>query len=96
MQMPEDIIMMFRLYVSPQHQRRGVGEFRLKNVSEHFPGAKKLRLDIEVMNSKGKSFCQKHGFEEIEREKVKIGDEVMEVIWMEKQLRTIKQKAPVK
>src|SRR5215211_2850269 len=38
--MPEDTIVMFRLYVSPQHQRNGIGELLLKNVIEHFSRCK--------------------------------------------------------
>lgn len=84
--MPEDTIVMFRLYVSPQHQRKGIGELLLKNVIEHFLGAKKIQLHVEVMNPKGQSFYKKYGFKEMKREEEKVTDEVIEVILMEKQL----------
>jgi ribosomal protein S18 acetylase RimI-like enzyme len=84
--MPEDTIMMFRLYVSPQHQRKGIGELLLKNVIGHFQGAKKIQLHVEVMNLKGQSFYKKHGFKEMKREQDKVVNEVIEVILMEKQL----------
>ena len=84
--MPEDTIVMFRLYVSPQYQRKGIGALLLKNVIEHFQGAKKIQLHVEVMNPKAQWFYKKHGFKEIKREQEKIGNEVLELILMEKQL----------
>jgi ribosomal protein S18 acetylase RimI-like enzyme len=85
-QMPEDSIVMFRLYISPQHQRKGIGELLLKHVIEHFQGAKKIQLHVEGMNPKGQSFYRKHGFKEIKREEEKVVNEVIELILMEKQL----------
>jgi ribosomal protein S18 acetylase RimI-like enzyme len=84
--MTEDTITMFRLYVSPPHQRTGIGELLLKNVIEHFQGAKKIQLYGEAMNPKGQSFYKKHGFREIKREEEKLGSDVIELVLMEKQL----------
>lgn len=84
--MPEDTIMMFRLYVAPRHQRKGIGGLLLNKVIEHFQGAKKIQLHVEAMNPKGQSFYKKHGFVELKRGEEKIGNEVIEVIVMEKQL----------
>jgi ribosomal protein S18 acetylase RimI-like enzyme len=82
----EDTIMMFRLYVSPQHQRKGIGDLLLNNVIEHFQGATKIQLSVEAMNPKGQSFYKKQAFKEIKRAEEKIGNEVIEVIVMEKAL----------
>jgi ribosomal protein S18 acetylase RimI-like enzyme len=84
--MREDSIMMFRLYVSPQHQRKGIGDLLLKNVIEHFQGAKKIQLHVEAMNPKGQAFYKKQGFKEMKRAEEKVGNEILEVILMEKQL----------
>lgn len=84
--MPEDTIVMFRLYVSPQHQRKGIGDLLLKNVIEHFQAAKKIQLHVEVMNPKGQSFYKKHGFKEMKREEEKVVNERIEIILMEKTL----------
>jgi len=84
--MPEATIRLFRLYVSPQHQRQGIGALLLNHVIEHFQGAKQIQLHVEVMNPKGQSFYQKHGFKEIKREQEKIVNQVLELILMEKQL----------
>lgn len=84
--MPEDTIVMFRLYVSPQHQRKGTGELLLRDVVAHFQGAKKIQLHVEVMNPKGQLFYMKQGFKEIKRAEEKVVNEVIELILMEKQL----------
>ena len=84
--MPEDTIVMFRLYVSPRHQRKGIGALLLNNVIEHFQGAKKIQLHVEVMNPKGLSFYKKQGFVELKREEENVGNEVIEVFLMEKPL----------
>jgi ribosomal protein S18 acetylase RimI-like enzyme len=85
-QMPEDTIVMFRLYVFPQHQRKGIGDLLLNNVIEHFQGAKKIQLYVELMNPKGQSFYKKQGFKEMKRAEEKVVNEVIELILMEKQL----------
>jgi ribosomal protein S18 acetylase RimI-like enzyme len=84
--MREDTITMFRLYVSPQHQRKGIGDLLLKNVIEHFDGAKKIQLYVEVMNPKGQAFYKKQGFKEIKRAEEEVVNEVIAVILMEKDL----------
>jgi ribosomal protein S18 acetylase RimI-like enzyme len=84
--MPEATIRMFRLYVSPPHQRKGIGELLLNHVIEHFQEAKQIQLHVEVMNPKGQAFYQKHGFTELKREQEKIANQVLELILMEKQL----------
>lgn len=85
-QLTDDVIMMYRLYISPHHQRKGIGQLLLDHVIEHFPDAKKIQLHVEVMNLKGKSFYEKNAFEEILRKEETVGNEVLEVILMEKTL----------
>lgn len=84
--MPEDVIVIFRIYVLPQHQRKGIGEALINDVIKHFPKAKKVQLHVEEMNSKGQAFYKKHGFKEIKREQEKVVNEIIEQILMEKEL----------
>ncbi len=84
--MPEDTIVMFRLYVSPQHQHKGIGTILLEDVINHFSEAKKIQLHVEELNPKGQSFYKKHGFKEIKREQEKVVNEIIEQILMEKKL----------
>jgi ribosomal protein S18 acetylase RimI-like enzyme len=73
-----------RLYVDPVQQRKGIGEKLLQSVISNFPENKKLRLHVEEMNQKGKSFYAKHGFTEVMREQGKIGTTVIDQIVLEK------------
>src|SRR5688572_6737358 len=57
----KDTIMVFRLYVHPHFQRRGIGSDLLKTTLLAFPDAKKLRLEVEEENKKGLSFYRKQG-----------------------------------
>ena len=79
-----DVIVLFRLYVYPEHQRKGVGELLLNNIIEHFKRAKKIQLHAEEFNQKGIPFYKKHGFEEIKREVGTVGGQELNQILMEK------------
>ncbi len=82
----EGMIVMFRLYVHPDHQRKGIGERLLGEVIQHFLDKEKVQLHVEVLNQKGQSFYKKHGFKELKREEEKVVNEVIEQILMEKEL----------
>ncbi len=82
----DDAVVVDRLYVSPPHQRKGIGSKLLEESIRSFPGTKKLHLEVEEQNVKGLSFYRKHGFREMGRKEQKLEDEVLMVIEMEKQL----------
>ena len=81
-----ETIFLFRLYVSPQYQRKGVGRLLLDSVIDHYPEANKIQLHVEVLNPKGKAFYAKQGFKEVKREQEKIANEVIDQLLMEKAL----------
>ena len=56
------VLFLFRLYVLPVWQRRGVGARLLGAVVERHPGAARMRLDVEAENAKGVAFYRRHGF----------------------------------
>ena len=56
------VLVLFRLYVLPVWQRRGVGARLLGAVVERHPGAARMRLDVEAENVKGAAFYRRHGF----------------------------------
>ncbi|MBI5614215.1 GNAT family N-acetyltransferase [Candidatus Gottesmanbacteria bacterium] len=82
----EDVIVLFRLYVYPQHQRKGIGELLINNVIRHFPKAKKIQLHVDLKNEKGQAFYKKQGFKEMKRESEKVANEVIDQILMVKEL----------
>ena len=82
----DDTVVVDRLYVSPQYQRKGIGSKLLEESIIAFPGTRRLRLEVEEQNEKGLSFYRKQGFKEISRKEERVEDETLEVIEMEKQL----------
>ena len=81
-----DTVVIFRLYVHPQHQRKGIGSRLLEEAALAFSGARRIQLEIEEQNHKGLAFYLKQGFTEIGRKEERVEDEVLKVIEMEKRL----------
>ncbi|MBI5151315.1 MAG: GNAT family N-acetyltransferase [Candidatus Pacebacteria bacterium] len=82
----ENIITLFRLYVLPTSQRKGIGQLLLEDVMSHYPDARRMQLHVETFNPKGLAFYNKNGFKEIKREQEKVGNETIEQILMEKEM----------
>lgn len=75
---------MSRLYIHPQHQRKGIGTQLMHAALNHFPSVKVLRLECEKQNDKACSFYTKQGFKIIgEKEEVVEGFHV-KTVGMEK------------
>ena len=81
-----DTVVISRLYVHPQHQRKGIGSRLLEESVLAFSGVRRIQLEIEEQNHKGLAFYLKQGFKEIGRKEERIEDEVLKVIEMEKRL----------
>ena len=75
-----------RLYVHPEHQRRGVGSALLNAAIAAYPGATMIRLHVEQQNAKGLSYWRKQQFVESGVTIEQIGTESMTVLAMEKRL----------
>jgi len=81
----DDTVVMDRLYVSPQYQRRGIGRMLLEESIIAFPGITRLILEVEEQNKVGLSFYQKQGFSETSRKEVRVEGDILMVIEMEKE-----------
>jgi ribosomal protein S18 acetylase RimI-like enzyme len=81
----DDTVVIDRLYVTPQYQRRGIGSMLLEESITTFPGIARLILEVEEQNKVGLSFYQKQGFREISRKEVRVEDDILLVIEMEKE-----------
>lgn len=82
----EETIMMYRLYVHPDYQRHGIGTKLMEEAIKSFPGAKKLRIEVEEQNQKGISFYRKQGFKELGKKIEKVGNDTLPTVEMEKNL----------
>ena len=58
-------VLVGRLYVLPDHQRRGIGKALMDTAASAFPGIQKMSLPVEEQNAKGRAFYKKLGFREV-------------------------------
>ncbi|MBP0617099.1 GNAT family N-acetyltransferase [Jiella mangrovi] len=56
------LFMLHQLYVRPDCQGQGVGTDLLEEIVQAFPGAERLRLEVEEANGKAVGFYRAHGF----------------------------------
>lgn len=82
----EQTLMMHRLYVYPDNQRKGIGTRLMESALEAFPSTKIVRLQVEEQNQKGLAFYLKSGFKEVEKKRERVGDVVMDVVVMEREV----------
>lgn len=82
----DDIVVVNRLYVRPQYQRRGIGRQLLESSYRTFHDAQRVRLIVEAENRKGVAFYAKHGFRETARSSPKVAGICLENVVMESPL----------
>jgi ribosomal protein S18 acetylase RimI-like enzyme len=82
----EDALVVARLYVRPQYQRRGIGRELLESSYRAFPALAKVRLTVEAENWKGIAFYGKQGFREIARASDEVAGFPLESVVMERPL----------
>jgi ribosomal protein S18 acetylase RimI-like enzyme len=82
----DDAIVVDRLYVRPQCQRRGIGRQLLASSYRAFRGAQRVRLSVEAENRKGVAFYAKQGFRETARNSEEIAGAYLENVVMERPL----------
>ncbi|MEO3385717.1 GNAT family N-acetyltransferase [Mesorhizobium sp. CAU 1741] len=58
-------VMLRQLYVLPACQGQGIGGMLLDEIEGSFPGADRLRLEVETRNAKAVAFYHAQGFAEI-------------------------------
>ena len=62
-----DILNIGRIFVSPEHFRKGYGIFMMQEIEKMFPEAKEFTLDTPVWNIRTNAFYTKLGYTEIKR-----------------------------
>ena len=58
-----------RIFVAPEHFRKGYGIFMMREIENLFPEVKEFTLDTPVWNVRTNSFYTKLGYREIKRDK---------------------------
>ena len=82
----DDAIVVDRLYVRPQYQRRGIGRQLLESSYLAFRDAQKVRLTGEAKNRKGIAFYAKQGFQETARSSEEVAGANLDNVVMERTL----------
>ena len=57
------LVMLHQLYVHPDHQRQRIGRELLGEIESAFPGAERIRLEVEEANAGAVAFYRATGFE---------------------------------
>ena len=57
-----------RIFVDPEHFRKGYGIFMMQEIERIFPDAKEIFLDTPVWNVRTNAFYQKQGYTEYKRD----------------------------
>ena len=82
----DDAVVVARLYVRPQYQRRGIGRQLLESSYRAFVDARRVRLNVEAANWKGVAFYAKEGFRETARTSEDAAGTSLETLVLEKAL----------
>ncbi|MCB8839845.1 GNAT family N-acetyltransferase [Aurantimonas sp. VKM B-3413] len=57
------LVVLHQLYVHPDYQRQGIGRELLAEVEDGFPGAERVRIEVEEANTGAIAFYVASGFE---------------------------------
>ena len=66
--MQGDALNIGRIFVAPEHFRKGYGSFMMQEIESMFTGAKEFTLDTPDWNIRTNSFYTKLGYTEIKRD----------------------------
>ena len=64
----DDELNVGRIFVAPEHFRKGYGIFMMQQIEENFPEVKVFTLDTPIWNVRTNAFYQKLGYEEVKRD----------------------------
>jgi len=76
----KDTLQVFRLYVLPEEQRRGIGSQLFSAAIAHFPKISKVRVEVEEANRKAISFYEKRRFKKVGQKILKVGKKTIPAI----------------
>jgi ribosomal protein S18 acetylase RimI-like enzyme len=76
-----------RLYVVPGYQGRGIGTLLLGRAVDLHPCVLRIRLDVELSNTRAVAFYERHGFAGIGQREEWLGGVRVSIITMERRSR---------
>ena len=65
----DDTLNIERIFVAPEHFRKGYGIFMMQEIEGLFPDVKEFKLDTPIWNFRTNAFYKKLGYKEIKRDK---------------------------
>ena len=65
----DDVLNVGRIFIAPEHFRKGYGQFLMREIENMFPEVKEFTLDTPVWNVRTNTFYSKLGYKEIKRDK---------------------------
>ena len=63
-----DTLNIGRVFIDPQHFRKGYGIFMMQEIEAMFPDVKAFRLDTPVWNTRTNAFYTRLGYSEVKRD----------------------------
>ena len=84
----EGVLYINRLYVDPDFQSQGIGIRLIDEMTDKFPSAKKTVLEVVEKNTRSIKFYLKNGFSIIGKNKSQIGDNVLDVLVLKKEIKS--------
>ena len=64
----DDVLDIGRIFINPEHFRKGYGIFMMQQIEESFSEAKVFTLDTPIWNVRTNAFYQKLGYVEVRRD----------------------------
>lgn len=64
----DDVLNIGRIFIDPEHFRKGYGIFMMQQIEAMFPEVKVFTLDTPVWNVRTNAFYQKLGYVEVKRD----------------------------
>ena len=64
----DDVLNIGRIFINPEHFRKGYGIFMMQQIEAMFPQVKTFSLDTPIWNIRTNAFYQKLGYVEVRRD----------------------------
>lgn len=66
--MDKETLNIGRIFIAPENQRKGYGEFMMREIEALYPAVKEFTLDTPIWNIRTNTFYTKIGYAEVRRD----------------------------